>query len=45
MFDLDRHSGKYVYNVIKDFFVDLKIWDKVVDSCTDGEPAMSATNI
>jgi uncharacterized protein YegL len=44
MFNLESKTGKNVYKIIREYFEKLKIWEKVVFLCTDGEPAMAGDN-
>ena len=41
MFNIKQKTGEVVFNTIKNYFENLKIWNKVVFLCNDGELAMT----
>ena len=41
MFNLKRKTGVIIFDTIKEYLTQLKVWNKVIFLCTDGEPSMS----
>ncbi len=41
LLNLERKTSDYIFASIKNFFMDLKIWEKVIFISTDGENSMA----